>query len=78
MRSWPRSKSAIGRPDIGEFFKATTAANSFVNLERVVQGGVWLTGVMLFAIFDLSAILRPETGLEAPKVIRLVVGNRSS
>lgn len=30
---------------------------------------------MLFAEFDLGAILRRETNLETPKIIRLVVGN---
>ena len=68
-------KSAIGQPDIVEFFKATRAANSFADLEHVVQGAVGPTGLMLFAEFDLGAILRRETNLETPKVIRLVVGN---
>lgn len=68
-------KSAIGQPDIVELFKATRAANSFADLEHIVQGAVGLTGLMLFAEFDLGAILRRETNLETPKAIRLVVGN---
>ncbi|HEY8333747.1 MAG TPA: DUF302 domain-containing protein [Tardiphaga sp.] len=68
-------KSAIGQPDMVEFFKATRAANSFPDLERVVQGGLGRTGLMLFAEFDLGAILRRESGSEMPKVIRLVIGN---
>lgn len=66
-------KSAVGQPDMVEFFKATRAANSFPDLERVVQSGLGRTGLMLFAEFDLGAILRRETGSKTPKVMRLVV-----
>jgi uncharacterized protein (DUF302 family) len=68
-------KSAVGQPDMAEFFKATRAANSFPDLERVVQSGLGRTDLMLFAEFDLGAILRRETGSNAPKVMRFVVGN---
>ena len=68
-------KSAVGQPDMVEFFKATRAANSFSDLERVVQSGLGRTGLMLFAEFDLGAVLRRETGSKTPKIIRLVVGN---
>ena len=68
-------KSAVGQPDMVEFFKATRAANSFPDLERVVQSGLGRTDLMLFAEFDLGAILRRETGSETPKVTRFVVGN---
>lgn len=30
---------------------------------------------MLFTEFDLGAILRRETGLDMPKIVRLVIGN---
>src|SRR4029434_1887880 len=68
-------KSAVGQPDMVEFFKATRATNSFPDLERVVQRGLDRTDLMLFAEFDLGDILRRETGSETPKIIRLVVGN---
>jgi uncharacterized protein (DUF302 family) len=68
-------KSAVGQPDTVEFFKATRAARSFPELERVVEGGLGRTDLMLFAEFDLGDILRRETGSGAPKIIRLVVGN---
>lgn len=68
-------KSAVGQPDMIEFFKATRAANSFADLERVVQSGLGRTDLMLFAEFDLGAILRRESGSKTPKIIRLVVGN---
>ena len=68
-------KSAVGQPDMVEFFKATRAANSFPDLERVVQSGLGRTDLMLFAEFDLGDILRRETGSETPKIMRFVVGN---
>ncbi|MET4259896.1 uncharacterized protein (DUF302 family) [Bradyrhizobium sp. S3.12.5] len=68
-------KSAVGQPDIDEFFRATRAAKSFPDLERIVQSSVGRTDLMLFAEFDLGDILRRETGSKTPKLIRLVVGN---
>src|SRR5262249_58665748 len=68
-------KSAVGQPDIVEFFRTTKAATSFADLERIVQSGLGRTGLMLFAEFDLGGILRRESGGKAPKIIRLVVGN---
>jgi uncharacterized protein (DUF302 family) len=67
-------KSAVGQPDIVEFFKAMSAAKSFPD-ERVVQSTVGRTGLVLFAEFELGAVLRGETGLETPKIIRFLVGN---
>ena len=68
-------KSAVGQPDMVEFFKTTRAATSFSELERIVQSGLGRTGLMLFAEFDLGAVLRRETGFKMPNIIRLVVGN---
>ena len=68
-------KSAVGQPNMVEFFKETRATNSFPDLERVVQSGLGRTGLMLFAEFDLGDILRRESGSKTPKIIRFVVGN---
>lgn len=68
-------KSAVGQPDMAEFFKATRAANSFPDLERVVQSGLGRTGLMLFVEFDLGAVLRRETGSDTPRSMRFLVGN---
>jgi uncharacterized protein (DUF302 family) len=68
-------KAAVGQPDIIAFFKATRAAKSFPELERLVHGALGRTGLMLFAEFDLGAVLRRETGSPTPNSIRLVVGN---
>ncbi len=59
-------KSAIGQPNIEEFFKATGATKSFSDLERVVQRGLGRTDLMLFAEFDLGDIVRRETESKTP------------
>ena len=68
-------KSAIGQPNMVEFFKETRATNSFPDLERVVQSGLGQTDLMLFAEFDLGDILRREAGSKTPRIIRFVIGN---
>ena len=68
-------KSAVGQPDMAEFFRATRAATSFPDLERIVQSSLGRTGLMLFAEFDLGDILRREMGSRTPRITRFVVGN---
>jgi uncharacterized protein (DUF302 family) len=68
-------KSAVGQPDMVDFFKETRATNSFPDLERVVRSGLGRTDLMLFAEFDLGDILRRETGSKSPRIMRFVVGN---
>ena len=68
-------KSAVGQPNMVEFFKETRATNSFPDLERIIQSGLGRTDLMLFAEFDLGDILQRETGSTTPKIKRLVVGN---
>ncbi|WP_315720802.1 MULTISPECIES: DUF302 domain-containing protein [unclassified Bradyrhizobium] len=68
-------KSAVGQPDMLEFFEETRATTSFPDLERVVKRSLGRTDLMLFAEFDLGEILRRETGSKAPQIVRLVVGN---
>lgn len=68
-------KAAVGQPDMVEFLKATKAAETFVELERTVQKALGRTGLMLFMELDHGGILRLETGLDEPKMVRLIIGN---
>ncbi len=70
-----RLRSAVGQPDMVEYFRATRAADSFADLERIVQSGLGRAGLMLFAEFDLGAILRRETGATTPESMRFLIGN---
>jgi uncharacterized protein (DUF302 family) len=68
-------KSAVGQPDWNQFVRASQAATSASDFERVVQRGLGRTGFMLFAEFDLGAVLRRESKSDAPKSVRFLVGN---
>src|SRR5260370_18463164 len=68
-------KAAVGQPDIAEFIKETRGARTFSDLERAVQKGLSPAGLMLFMELDQGGVLRKETGLAKPKIVRLFIGN---
>jgi uncharacterized protein (DUF302 family) len=68
-------KTAVGRPDMIEFAKATTGARTFAELENAVRKGLGRAGLMLFMELDQGAVIRKETGMDIPKIVRLVIGN---
>ncbi|MFZ0927541.1 MAG: DUF302 domain-containing protein [Syntrophobacteraceae bacterium] len=68
-------EAAVGHPDMVEFAKATKDSQTFDELESAVRRGLGRTDLMMFMKFDLGAILRKETGLETPKIVRFVIGN---
>ena len=68
-------KSAVGRPDMEEFARATKSARTFAELEDMVRNALGKTELMMFMELDLGAILRKETGLDTPRIVRLVIGN---
>jgi uncharacterized protein (DUF302 family) len=68
-------KAAVGHPDMAEFARATRSARTFADLEDAIRAGLGKTGLMLFMELDHGAILRKETGLDTPKIVRLVIGN---
>jgi uncharacterized protein (DUF302 family) len=68
-------KAAVGHPDMAEFTKAAKGARTFAELEDVVRRGLGKTGLMMFMELDHGGILRKETGLDSPKIVRLLIGN---
>ena len=68
-------KAAIGRPDMVEFTNAIRNAQTFAELERTVDQSLGSTGRMMFTELDQGGVLRKETGLDKPKIVRLVIGN---
>ena len=64
-------KDGVGRLDLVEFAKAST----FAELKQVIDRNPGRTGLMLFMELDHGAVLRKETGLTTPKIVRLVIGN---
>ncbi len=68
-------KAAVGRPDMVEFSEAIRDSRTFAELESAVHRGLGRTGLMMFMELDHGAILRKETGLGTPKIVRFVIGN---
>jgi uncharacterized protein (DUF302 family) len=68
-------KAGVGRLDLVEFAKASKSAGTFAELEKVVNRIPGKTGLMLFLELDHGAVLRKESGLGKPNMVRLVVGN---
>src|ERR1700681_1544880 len=69
-------KDAVGRLDLVEFAKASRQAGTFAELKEVIDRVPGKTGLMLFMELDHGAVIRKETGHTAPKIVRLVIGNR--
>jgi len=67
--------SAVGHPDMAEFWKSTHRAQSDAELQNIIEKGLGRTGLMLFVEFDHGAVVRSGTGRATPKMIRFVIGN---
>jgi len=68
-------KAAVGHPDMVEFVEATNSARTFAELERSVYRWLGRTGLMMFMELDLGAVIRKESGLDTPKIVRFLIGN---
>jgi uncharacterized protein (DUF302 family) len=68
-------KDGVGRLDLAAFAKVSKSASAFAELEEVINRDMGETGLMLFLEFDHGAVRRKETGLDKPKIVRLVIGD---
>jgi uncharacterized protein (DUF302 family) len=68
-------KAGVGRLDLVAFANASRSPSTFAELEEVINRDMGKTGLMLFLEFDHGAVLRKETGLDKPEIVRLVIGN---
>ena len=68
-------KAGVGRLNLAEFASASKGKGNFAELESVVSRDLGKTGLMLFLELDHGAVLRKETGLDTPKIARLIIGN---
>src|SRR6266446_2180322 len=67
--------SAVGHPDISEFWKSTDRAQSVAELQNTIEKVLGGTGLMLFVEFDHGAIVCKGTGRATPRMIRFLIGN---
>jgi uncharacterized protein (DUF302 family) len=68
-------KTAVGRLNLVEFANASKGTSTFAEMENVIRRDLGKAGLMLFMELDHGAVLRKETGLDTPKIVRLVIGN---
>ena len=68
-------KAGVGRLDLAAFASASKSPGTFAELAEVINRDMGESGLMLFLEFDHGAVLRKETGLNKPKMVRLVIGN---
>jgi len=68
-------ESAIGHPDMVEFLKTIQYSQTFAEVENMIYRSLGRSGLMMFTKLDLGAVLRKETGLDTPKIIRFDIGN---
>lgn len=67
--------ATISHPDVREFLKNVESAKSFAEIEALVHNAIGRSDFMEFIRFDLGAILRMDRGEQAPRSMRLVIGN---
>src|SRR5580700_4068240 len=68
-------KASIGQLDLAAFASASKSSGTFAELEEVINRNMGESGLMLFLEFAHGAVVRKETGLAKPKIMRLVIGN---
>ena len=68
-------KAGVGQLDLAAFANASKSQGTFAELEQVINRNMGKTGLMLFLEFDHGAVVRKETELAKPKIMRLVIGN---
>ena len=67
--------AAIGHPDMVQFWKSTQQARTATELESTVQKVLGKTGLMSFVQFDHGHVIGKATGRDAPRMVRVVMGN---
>ena len=68
-------KAAVGQPDMVKFLPAIEHAQTFTELEHAVQRSLGSSGLMIFMEMNSGAVLRKETGMGTPKIVRFLIGN---
>jgi uncharacterized protein (DUF302 family) len=68
-------EAAVWHLDMVEFMKATHGTLTFAELKNLIHRSQGRTGLMMFMKFDLGDIMRKETGLYTPKIVRFLIGN---
>jgi hypothetical protein len=73
-----RIRKSIAHPNLAEFLIDTRQTQSVTELESKVRKALGREELMLFFEFDHGDIVRKGTGSDTPRIIRLLIGIRSS
>ncbi len=68
-------QAAVGYPDMSAFSRELASAKDEAALENIVNKAVGPTGLMQFYFFNLGDVLQKELAPQAPKSVRLLIGN---
>jgi hypothetical protein len=68
-------QTAVGHPDMSAFSRELASAKDEAALENIVNKAVGPTGLMQFYLLNLGDVLQKELGPQAPKSVRLLIGN---
>jgi uncharacterized protein (DUF302 family) len=68
-------RAAVGRPDMAEFTRMSKDSQTFAELESAIHKGLGKTGLVIFIELDQGSVLRKETGLGGPNIMRFLIGN---
>ncbi len=65
----------VDRPNMQQYMKDISATKTWAEAQPLFQKAVSETGFMIFMTLDPGAIIRLESGIPAPKLIRFIIGN---
>jgi len=68
-------EAAIGHPDMRAFWKDIAAAHTWQEVERTIHAAIGPSGFMEFTRFDHGQFLLKARGTDAPRILRVVLGN---
>ncbi len=68
-------KEGIGHPDMNQLWRGIWNANTFQDVEELVEPGLGPTGLMQFEEFDDGRFIRKGNGEGTPQSMRLLIGN---
>jgi uncharacterized protein (DUF302 family) len=70
-----RLETGVGHHDMPAVARSIAASKIYAERERVVNAATGQSGFMETARFEMGEVLRKETGADAPKIVRFVIGN---
>ena len=68
-------EASVAHPNLSTWMKDLMSAQSFADLEKLINATTGPSGLMQFMRFDLGEVVRKERGEKAPRSVRYLIGN---